>query len=260
MARAIWKGSIELGELSVPVKLYSAVQDRQIRFHLLHERDGSRIRQRMINSESGDEVPPKQALKGYPVEPGVFVVLKPEELEKLEPKPSRSIEVARFIPAGGIDPQWYDRPYYLGPDGSTEAYFALATALRRKKREAIVRWVMRKRRYAGAVRPQGDHLVLSALHDPAEVVDAGKLEIPEGRDMDARELALAEQLVSALAGEFDPTEFRDDYRERVLALIDAKAKGKAPKLKPVRSRDPTGGALRSTLAASLRQIKERKSA
>jgi DNA end-binding protein Ku len=260
MARAIWKGSIELGDIAVPVKLYSAVQDRQIRFHLLHEQDGSRIHQRMINPETGDEVPTGQALKGYPVEPGVFVILKPEELEKLEPEPSRSIEVTRCIPAGGIDPQWYDRPYYLGPDGSAEAYFALATGLREKKREAIVRWVMRKRRYAGAVRAQGDHLVLFTLLDPAEVVDAGKLEVPEGRSMDERELALGEQLVSALAGEFDPAEFRDDYRERVLKLIEAKAKGKAPKLKPPRSRKAGAGPLHSALAASLRQIKERKSA
>jgi DNA end-binding protein Ku len=260
MARAIWKGSIEVGDLAVPVKLYSAVQDRQIRFHLLHQPDGSRIRQRMINPETGDEVPVKAALKGYPVEPGVFVVLKPAELEKLEPKPSRSIEVARFIPAGAIDPQWYDRPYYLGPDGAAEAYFALATALRHERREAIVRWVMRKRRYAGSVRAEGDHMILFALRDPAEVVDAGKLELPQGRGMDARELALAEQLVAALAGEFDPEEFRDDYRERVLALIDAKAKGKAPKLKPPRAREPSSSPLRSVLAASLRHVKERKSA
>jgi DNA end-binding protein Ku len=259
-ARAIWKGRIQLDGVAVPVKLYSAVQDHQIRFHLLHGPDGSRIRQRMINPESGQEVHTSETLKGYPIEKGHFVVFKPQELAALEPKPSRDIEITRFVPAGTIDPQWYDRPYYLGPDGPAEPYFALAEALRHKKREGVARWVMRKRRYAGAIRAHGDHLLLFALRDPAEVIDVSKLETPSGRAMDARELALAEQLVSALAGDFDPKEFQDDYRERVLELIEAKAKGKTLQLKPLRKRKPTSDALTGVLQASLKQLKERASA
>jgi DNA end-binding protein Ku len=262
MARAIWKGSILIGEQSVPVKLYSAVQDHQIRFHLLHERDGARVRQKMVDPSTGDEVSAKEIRRGYPVEPGVFVVIKPEELAALEPPPSREIEISRFVPAGSIDPQWYDRPYFLGPDGSSEPYFALHEALQRQERAGIARWVMRKRRYSGAIRAHGDHLVVLTLRHAEQIIDASKLEAPAGRAMDSRELALAEQLVSALEGEFDPTEFEDDYRNRVLALIEAKAKGKVPKLKPLRARKPTSEPLAGVLQASLRQLrhKERESA
>lgn len=260
MARAMWRGSIKLGKRSIGVKLYSAVEDHQLHFHLLHASDHQRVHQRMLDPATGEAVPPSQVRKGFPLDASRFVVLEARDLAELEPKPSREIEIARCVPQGSVDPQWYDRPYFLGPDGPGEGYFALVAALTQKKRVAIARFVMRKREYSGAIAPHGDHLVMFTLRDATQVIDASNLIVPEGRALDAKERALAEQLIGALEGSFDPEEFQDEYRKQVLALIDAKAHGKKPKLKPLRSRKPSGDALTGALQASLRKLKEAKSA
>src|SRR5262245_25628522 len=128
-ARAIWKGKLKLGSATLPVNLYSAVVDKTVRFHILDEKTETRVKQHMVNPETGEEVPGDEIQKGYQVEPGTFVILKREELEKLQPKPSREIEITRFVSPQEIGSLWYDRPYYLGPDGDAKAYFALADAL-----------------------------------------------------------------------------------------------------------------------------------
>ncbi len=129
-ARAIWKGIVKIGSAKVPVKLYSAVTDRTVRFHVLDDRSKMRIKQHMINPDSGDEVPTEEIQKGYELEPGRFVILTEEDLKSIEPEPSREIEIGEFVPPGQISQQWYQRPYYLGPDGDQKAYFALAEALK----------------------------------------------------------------------------------------------------------------------------------
>jgi len=127
-ARAIWKGNLKLNSTKIPVKLYSAVQDRTIRFHILDDKAKQRVKQHMINPDSGDEVPNEEVRKGFEVEPGTFVVLEEEDLEKLVPEASRDVEIKKFVPASAIPPEYYDRPYYLGPDGDQTSYFALAEA------------------------------------------------------------------------------------------------------------------------------------
>src|ERR1700752_547138 len=151
-ARAIWKGELKLPSTKVPVKLYSALQDRTVRFHILDQKSKTRVKQHMIAPDSGNEVSKEEIQKGFEVEPGTFVIIEPEELEKLEPKASREIEVTKFVPPEKIPPEYYERPYYLGPDGDEKAYFALAEALRNKEREGIAHWVMRKQPYVGALR------------------------------------------------------------------------------------------------------------
>jgi DNA end-binding protein Ku len=261
-ARAIWKGVIRIGKESLPVKLYSAVEDHDVHFHLLHDADHERVRQRMVNPETDAEVPHDQIQKGYPVDPGTFVVVTREELAETAPEPSREIEVTRCVPSTAVPEAWYARPYYLGPDGSNGAYFALAQALRDADRTAIARWVMRGKPYQGALRAHGDYLVLISLHHTGEVADVRELEAPRGREFDKRELQLAEQLISALAGDFVATEFHDEHRERVLELIEQKSKGKKvakARMKPLRRAEP--GKLTTALAASLASVrKERKSA
>lgn len=229
-ARAIWKGVLALGSTEVPVKLYSAVEPRKVSFRLLHESDREPLKQRMVDPESDEVVEYREALRGYPTDDGRVVILDAEELNALEPEPSRDIEMTRFVPAGAVDPQWYDRPYWLGPDGSTDDYFALTAALEESGRVGIAKWVMRKKDYIGALRAEDGYLMLVTLRHAGEVVSADALQPPGGRALDARELKMASQLVEALAGEFEPEQYRDEYAARVMELVEAKAKGrKLPK-------------------------------
>jgi len=249
-ARAMWKAELAIGKSRVPVKLYAGVQDKNVHFHLLHEKDEARIEQRLVDPETNEPVPNEDLRKGYETQPGTFVILEPEELAALEPEPSREVEVTRFVPVGAIHHQWYERPYWLGPDGDAEAYFALAAALRESEREGVARWVMRKRPYVGALRLEGDHLMLVALRHAGEVVLPSEISAPGGKELDARERKLAEQLVEALADHFEPEAYHDTYRERVQELVDAKAKGKKPKLhRPKDKKAPES--LERALAASL---------
>ncbi|HXT21878.1 MAG TPA: Ku protein, partial [Thermoanaerobaculia bacterium] len=216
----------------------------------LHDKDEARVEQRLVDPETDEPVPTEELRKGYETQPGTFVILEPEELAALEPEPSREVEVTRFVPVGAIHHQWYERPYWLGPDGDAEAYFALAAALRESEREGVARWVMRKRPYVGALRLEGDHLMLVALRHAGEVVLPSEISAPGGKELDARERKLAEQLVEALADHFEPEAYHDTYRERVQELVDAKAKGKKPKLHgPKDKKAPES--LERALAASL---------
>lgn len=262
MARAIWKGVVRFGEVRVPVALYSAVVDRSVHFRLLHAKDMVPVRQRMVHPRTGEVVPTERILRGYELEDGRFVILREDELASLEPAPSRDIEVERFVPPSAIDRQWYDRPYYLGPDGDAAAYRALAVALRRKACEGVARWVMRKSAYRGALRSDGERLTLVTLRSAGEVIPVEALPAPGGRPLERKELELARQLVAALEDEFDPAAYRDEYRERVLELVRAKLEG-APVEKRRAARRVAAAPLARALETSLeraRKERERRAA
>lgn len=245
----MWNGTLAMGKLAIDVKLYAAIEDVAVHFHLLHEPDQARLEQHMVNPTTGEARDEDQIHKGFEVKPGTFVLLEDQELARLDPPASKRIELQSFVPEAAIEPVWYERPYHLGPAGKSPEYFALAQVLAERKLIGIARWVMRKRSYVGALRARGEHLCLSTLHDAAEVVSAPKLAAAP-RAADARELAMAEQLVEALAGELDPGEFKDEHRERVRELIAAKAKGKTVKLPPrerKRAPQPLGTALEQSL-------------
>lgn len=258
MARAVWKGVIHFGDVSVPVKLYSAAQDRSVHFRLLSAKDKTPVKQRMVNAETGREVPPDRIRSGYETGRGVFVVLDAQELEGLEPEPSRAIEVTRFVEPEQIDHRWYDRPYYLGPDGDEAAYSTLTRALGGEHKEGVAHWVMRKKEYIGALRPVDEHLMLITLRHTGELVPADGLKAPRGRAPEPNEIAMAEQLIGALEGEFDPTDFRDEYRDRVLELVKTKAEGKTVALPKVRERQPPKESLTRVLEESLRHVNQEK--
>lgn len=253
-ARAMWKAVLRLGddkpEHAVAVKLYAGVQSRRVAFHLLHEADGVRITQRIVNPSTNEEVPMAEVRKGFPIESG-FVLVDKEELDALRPKPSRDIEVDSFIDLSALDSSWFERPYYLGPDGAGSSYFALAEALRQTRRQGIARWVMRGTRYAGALREHDGHLVLIALRHREERLELPELKAPHARDADAKELALARQLVGMLEGEFEPGEFRSEYHERVLELIEKKARGEPMKLTRATRKETKITSLESVLKASV---------
>jgi DNA end-binding protein Ku len=257
VARAIWKGVITFGDVEVPVKLYSAVQDRGIHFRLLHEDDLVPVSQEMVNPESGEVVPREQIRRGFEVARGEYVLLDDEELAALEPEASRTIEITRFVDPAAVDHQWYDRPYYVGPDDNDAEYFALARALEDSGMEGIARWVMRKKEYRGALRVRAGRLAMVTLRSPDEVVPAASLGAPGGRKPDARELRMARQLVAALEGPFDPEDFRDEYRDRVLELVEAKAEGRSLPRRKAEKKE-TGGSLEAALSASLKRAKKGK--
>jgi len=260
-ARAIWKGVIVLGKTRIPVKLLSAVEERDVHFRLLHEKDKAPVSQRMVRPDTDEEVARDQTQKGYEVEPGVFVIFGKEELAELQPPESRDIEVAQVVPRGTVGSFWYERPYWLAADtGGTADYAALAAALDAEKRDAVVRWVMRGQKRVAVLRPHGGRLLLVTLRQADEVVSPSKLEAPPGEKPDAKELKLAEQLVSALEGRFEPDRYRDEYQARVRKLVEAKARGRTlPKRLPPR-RKPAAASLARALEASLRGTKGRKSA
>jgi DNA end-binding protein Ku len=256
-ARAIWKGRIRFGDVDVPVKLYSAVQDRSIRFRLLHEKDGEPVTQRMIDPSTGDVVEHSEVRRAFPTEDGELVLLDDDELASIQPEPSRDIEITHFVDPAAITHQWYDRPYFLGPDDDDSAYAALADALRRRNAEGVARWVMRNSEYVGALRVHGDHLVLMTLRRAGEVVPASALDAPGGRALDRREVDMATQLVAALEDELDLTEFRDEYRDRVLELIEAKAEGKVVSF-PAPPKKKETASLGDMLERSVRAAKKRR--
>ncbi|HET7112953.1 MAG TPA: Ku protein [Pyrinomonadaceae bacterium] len=251
-ARAMWKGQLKIGTTKVPVKLYSAIQDRTVRFNILDDRHKMRVKQHMIDPDSGDEVPTEEIQKGYEIEPGRFVILTSSDLEALQPPPSRDIEIEEFVDQDKISQQWFDRPYYLGPDDGDKDYFALAEALNKQEKEGIAHWVMRNKYYAGVLRSIDDYLYLFTLKDAKEVISAADLPKPTGAAPTQKELAMAKQLVEMLRGDFNARDYKDEYRERVEKFIEQKARGRAPRLQAVRSKRKTASldaALEKSIAA-----------
>jgi DNA end-binding protein Ku len=184
----------------------------------------------MVDPEAVEIVETSEMMRGVETDDGHIVILDESELATIQPEESREINVVHLLPDDAIPHQWFDRPYYLGPDEGKEDYFAFLAALQQEGRQALVRWVMRKKHYVGAIRPEGDYLMLITLRHAGEVIPVSSLAPPPGRDMSERELSMARQLVDAMAGEFDIGAFRDEYRDRVLELVEAKAAGKVVRL------------------------------
>jgi DNA end-binding protein Ku len=231
MPRPIWSGAISFGLVNVPVKLFSAVSQQDVRFHQLHQTDGSRIKQKRVCALDGAEVPYEEIVKGYEVGPDRYVIIEPDELAALDPKATQTIDIEEFVDLDQIDPIYYEHAYYLVPDKRAEkAYTLLTEAMLRANKVAIARFVMRTKQYLAALRPAGPALVLSTMLFADEVVPLERLDgLPEPGDsaqVSDRELTMAESLIESLSvPEFDPTKFHDDYRERVLDLIERKAAG-----------------------------------
>ena len=232
MPRAIWTGSISFGLLNVPVRLYSAVSRKNVSFRELRASDGSRIRHRRVAEADGEEVPYEEIVKGYEIAPEQYVVITREELEEIDPKKTRAIEIQDFVDLDDIDPIYFDHPYYLGPDkGAEKPYALLVKAMGQSKKVAVARFVLRNREHLAAVRPAGRVLTMATMRFADEVVapdELGEDIVPQdGRKLERRELDMAKQLIESLTSGFDPTRYRDEYREELLGLIDRKAHGEA---------------------------------
>jgi DNA end-binding protein Ku len=229
MPRAIWSGSISFGLVNIPVKLYSAVSRKSVRFNQLDSDTGARVRQKRVNADTGVEVPFDAIVKGYELGEGRYVTITDEELVSLDPEATRSIDLQEFVLQSDIDPVFYDAAYYLVPDPTArKAYTLLVQAMTEAGRVGLARFVMRTKRYLAAMRAVDGHLMLSTMVyadeiNPAESIDG--LDDLVDIELTKAERAMAEQLIESLSADFDPAKYEDDYRNRVLELIDRKANG-----------------------------------
>jgi DNA end-binding protein Ku len=265
MPRAIWTGAISFGLVTVPVRLYSAVNRKTVRFNQLDSSDNGRIAQKRVNPRTGEEVPYERIVKGYEIAPDSYVVITNDELDALDPEKTRTIDIEDFVEQADIDPIFYDHPYYLAPGpGGAKPYRLLLDAMRETGKVAIARVVIRSKESLVAIRPAGDVLEMSTMLFADEVNDPDRLEdLPDPADVKTtkRELDIAKQLVDSLAGPFDPDKYRDTYRDEVLALVERKAAGEeiavqeAPQAAPAEVPD-----LMSALQASLEQVRGKSGA
>jgi DNA end-binding protein Ku len=263
MARSIWTGAISFGLVTVPVKLYSAVSRKSVRFHQLNGPTGVRIQQKRVDPSTGDEVSYEDIVKGFEIGPDRYVIIEPGELESLDPKKTKTIEIEDFVDLTDIDPILYDHPYYLAPGaGGAKPYRLLLDAMRESGKVAIAKVVIRQKENLVAIRPmEGDVLGMATMIFADEVVDPDRIdELDSAREVEVneRELAIAMQLVESLSGEFEPDKYRDTYREDVLALIERKAAGEEIAVQPAKDEEeePVPD-LMAALKASLDAVRER---
>jgi DNA end-binding protein Ku len=260
MPRAIWSGAISFGLVNIPVKLYSAVSRKTVRFHQLDREDNQRIQQKRVNPRTGEEVPFENLVKGYELAPDRYVVITPEELDGLEPQKTKTIDIEDFVDLSEIDPIYYDHPYYLVPDkGAEKAYKLLLEAMKESGKVAIARVVIRSKENLVAIRPLDGVLTMETMLFADEVVPPDGIEDIPSSDgkakTSAREVEMAKQLIDSLTAEFDPDKYRDEYRDRVLDMIERKADGQdvvveAPEEEPQKVPD-----LMAALEASIKGAK-----
>jgi DNA end-binding protein Ku len=265
MARSMWSGAISFGLVNVPIKLYSAVSRKTVRFSQLNGETGNKIQQKRMDPETGEEVAYEQIVKGYELTKDRYVVITPDELETLDPEKTRSIDIEDFVDLAEIDPIYYDHPYYLVPDkGAAKAYGLLLNAMREAGKVAIARVVLRSKEQLVAIRPDRDGtlLMMETMIFADEVVPKDELDgLPEAKELkaSARELKMAQQLIDSLASEFDPSRYKDEYREKVLELIERKASGEEIAVQPEAAAPAKVPDLMAALEASLAAVREQGS-
>lgn len=229
MARAIWTGSVSFGLVNVPVGLFSATEDHTVHFSQFERDTPNRVRNKRVNEETGEEVDYADIVKGYDIGGGDYVIVTPDELEEVEPGRSRTIEISDFVDQNEIDPIYYQKTYYLAPqgDGADRPYGLLLQAMQKANRVAIATFVMRGKQYLAGIRPAGDVLALETMffadeiRDPADELD----NLPRRQKFAGRELDMALSLIATMTVPWKPEAFHDTYRERVMGLIDAKRRG-----------------------------------
>jgi DNA end-binding protein Ku len=260
MPRAIWTGAISFGLVTVPVRLYSAVNRKTVRFHQLSSKTRTRVVQKRVDQETGEELEYQELLKGYELAPDRYVVVAPEELDALAPEKTKTIDIQDFVELSQIDPIYYDHPYYLAPGpGGAKPYSLLLAAMTQTSKVAIARVVIRSKEQLVAIRPVDGVLAMATMLFADEVLSPRGIEdMPDPAKLktSARELDIAKQLVDSLAADFDADRYQDTYREQVLDLIERKAQGEeisvqAP-TEPAREPAPD---LMSALKASLEAVR-----
>ena len=260
MPRSVWTGSLSFGLVNLPVKLYTATENHDISFHNFERGSGERVRHKRVAEESGHEVAYDDIVKGYEVKPGEHVIVEPEELESVEPGRTRAIEIEDFVDLPSVDPIHFQRTYHLVPadEGSQRPYELLRRALLDADKVGIARFVMRGKQHLVALRNLGDILALETMYFADEIRDPARISEVEGLTeigVKERELEMARQLIDSLSSEWDPTQYEDTYRARVLELIEKKAEGESI---VVETSEPEGGKVVDLMAALEASLDEAK--
>jgi DNA end-binding protein Ku len=257
MPRAIWSGAISFGLVNVPVKLFSATNPKTVRFNQLNAKTGARIKQKRVDASTGEEVPYEDIVKGYELAPERYVLIEPEELDALDPKVTHTIDVEAFVQLDQIDPIYYDSTYYLAPaPGGARPYRLLLEALEAENKVAIAKVVLRSKQQLCALRPIGDVLTLSTMLWGDEVNSPDNLDgLDATEPATDKELKMARQLIGMQSASFDPADYKDEYRERVMQLIEQKANGEEITAPPAEEEAKPVPDLMAALEASLAAVK-----
>jgi DNA end-binding protein Ku len=263
MARATWSGSISFGLVNVPVKLYSAVKEKGVHFHQLHEGTGARIRYKKVSDKTGRELDDASIVKGYELSNGSYVTLTDDDLASVEPERSHTIAVEDFVPWDEIDPMHFDSTYWVAPDGSkgaAKSYALLHDAMESSGRVGIGRFVMRTREHLVTLRPTEGAIALHGMHFPDEIISANEVAgLPLRGKATPREVKIAQQLIDSLSVGWDPKRYKDTYRKAVLAMIKRKSEGKDV-VAPEKAPEPEAfDDLMAALEASVKESKSRRS-
>ena len=239
MAATVWKGYITFGLISIPVRLFTAARNDRVGFHMIHRECGTRIKQQLYCPEHERTVERSEIAKGYEISKGTFVLIEDEEIKKIAPASSETMDIQEFVKIGDVDPIYYDASYYVVPeDPGRRAYSLLLETLKKTGYAAVAKVSMHQREHVVVVRPQAKGLTLHTLFFPNEVraiPEYSKIEIV---DLKPQEVTLAEQLVESLAGPFKPAEYEDEYRKKVLELVESKAEGQKMRATPHKKMAP----------------------
>jgi DNA end-binding protein Ku len=255
--RSIWSGSITIGLVNVPVKLYSMIYDKGVSFHFLHKTDGQPIKYVKMCTRDDKIVPWNEVVRGYEVAKDEYIIFEPKELEAAKPESDRRIRISKFVDYFSVDPIYFDRTYALMPDKSGDAYNLLLTALEQKNKAGAARITLRTKEYPALLHAYKGALVLTTLRyaydvvNPADFEELGKLKEPEKAELD-----LAVKIVSDLSGEFDITEFHDSYMEKIEALVAQKMKGE--KIKVEKAPEVEVKSLMTALRETIKQLEKPK--
>src|SRR3954463_11064199 len=259
--RSIWKGAISFGLVTIPVKLYSATEEKDVSFHQVHRDDGGRIRYKRVCQVDGEEVPYSDIAKGYELPSGEVVVLTDEDFADLPLSTSRTIDVLEFVPLEQVDPLYFSKSYYLEPEGAgAKPYVLLREALENSGRVALVKVALRSRESLATLRVRDGVFVLEMMLWPDEIRQPDFGFLDEDIDVRKQELVMAESLIESLSGDFEPEQYADNYREALQALIDAKVEGREV-VQPVEQAADSGTVvdLMAALRASVEAAKQGRS-
>jgi DNA end-binding protein Ku len=259
-ARSLWNGAIRFGLVNVPIKVYPAAQSKQIRFRELHEKDAAPIEHKRVCAKEDKEVPFDEVVRGYETAPGRYVILTKDEIQAPARERGKTIDLEDFVPGEEIDPVFYDTPYWLGPQkGGEEAYSVLMAALDKSGLVGIGRFVLRTKEQLVALHATDGALRLETMRFHDEVIEPGDLDIPKpSKKVSDKEAKMADALISSLETDFDPSEYEDTYRERVLEVVEAKAAGRQVVVPEADRPDDSGPDLMALLEQSVSGSKKRK--
>ena len=232
MPRAMWKGSIAFGLVNIPVELHTAVRENRPRFRLLHAKDESPVNYERVCQEEGKPVAWEDLVKGYEFEKGRFVVLTKDDFKTAALEKTKTIDILDFVDPDAIDDRFFETPYYLTPGkGSERAYALLREAVRKSGKVGIAKVILRDTQHLAAVEAIGDALVITMMRFADEIVDSGGLSFPRDADIRGKELEMATALIDNLSADWKPEKYTDDYRDNLMRVIQAKLKGRKPRLK-----------------------------